>query len=41
MVVFPNPFQDQVTFQYTLNKADLVKLSLYDISGKPIAVIIN
>jgi len=41
IIIFPNPFKDNLTFQYTLDNEDLVKLSLFDISGKQIAMPID
>ncbi len=41
ITVFPNPFNDRLSFEYALEKDDPVQLSIFDISGKQIAVIID
>jgi hypothetical protein len=38
---FPNPFHGETTIQYTLPKAGQVNLSLFDISGRSVKVLVN
>ncbi len=39
--VFPNPFRNNITVQYSLNKASSVYLSLYDFNGKEVLVLVD
>ena len=36
LLVNPNPFQDQITVQYQLEKADKISIELFDIYGKKV-----
>lgn len=38
---FPNPFRDNATITFALNKAAHTNLAVYDITGKQVAVLIN
>ena len=38
---YPNPFNPQTSIEYSLAKSGLVKLIVYDILGKEIAVLVN
>jgi hypothetical protein len=37
MAIFPNPFQQQTTIQYQLDKTTSVTLEIYDVNGRRIA----
>ena len=39
--VFPNPFSNQTTIEFTLPDADFVTLSMYDITGKQLKTILS
>jgi hypothetical protein len=41
LVNFPNPFGSSTTIQYTLSGSAFVTLTIYDLSGKKIAVLFN
>ena len=36
MIAYPNPFSDQATIQFKLNKASDVSIAIYDITGKSV-----
>ncbi len=38
---YPNPFNPSTNISYTLNKAGIVRLSVYDVLGREIAVLVN
>jgi Tol biopolymer transport system component len=38
---YPNPFNPETTIEYALERADFVKLALYDILGREVAVLVN
>ncbi len=38
---YPNPFNPTTTINYTLDNSDLVKLSIYDLSGREIATLVD
>jgi Domain of unknown function (DUF4082)/Secretion system C-terminal sorting domain len=38
---YPNPFRDETTIQYTLPLSGPVSLTLYDISGRSVRVLVN
>jgi hypothetical protein len=38
---YPNPFNPSTTFSFSIPKAGIVKLSIYDIQGKAMAVLVN
>jgi hypothetical protein len=38
---YPNPFRNQTTIQYTLPQAGRVNLTLFDISGRTVKVLVN
>ena len=38
---YPNPFRNETTIQYTLPQAGQVNLSLFDISGRTVRVLVN
>jgi len=38
---YPNPFKDQTTFKYRLSENTNVNLSIFDLSGKKIATLVN
>jgi len=39
--IYPNPFKQNVTLQYEVKKPDIVKLSIYDLTGKEKKVVLN
>jgi len=39
--VYPNPVNDNINFEYTLNQASDVNISIYDITGKMQLVVLN
>ncbi len=41
LLSFPNPFHESNTIQFTLEKPGLTNLTVYDISGKQVAVLVN
>lgn len=41
VTVFPNPFNDNLTFRYALKESENVKLSILDMQGRQVALIIN
>ena len=38
---YPNPFNPSATISYTLDNSDLVKLSVYDLSGRQVATLVD
>ncbi|HMU42883.1 MAG TPA: T9SS type A sorting domain-containing protein [Ignavibacteriaceae bacterium] len=38
---YPNPFNNYTTIRYTLEKSNFVKLSVYDILGKEVKLLVN
>ena len=38
---YPNPFQNQTTFKFRINENSNVNISIYDITGKKVATVIN
>jgi hypothetical protein len=38
---YPNPFRNETTIQYVLPKAEQVNISLFDISGRTVKVLVN
>jgi hypothetical protein len=38
---YPNPFRNETTIQYTLAQGGQVNLSLFDISGRVVKVLVN
>ncbi|MBV6480063.1 MAG: hypothetical protein HGGPFJEG_02897 [Ignavibacteria bacterium] len=38
---FPNPFNPSTTIKFTIPNSSIVKLSVYDISGREVAVLVN
>lgn len=41
LLSFPNPFKESNTIQFTLQKAGFANLSVYDMTGKQVAVLVN
>ena len=41
LIIYPNPFQDQTSIQFELEKAGHVKIEIYDVAGKLITTIID
>jgi len=39
--VFPNPFADDITIQFTMKKQEPIEIELYDMVGKPIKTLYN
>ena len=39
--VFPNPYSDKLNIVYQLDKTSLVNVSVYDLSGKVVKVLVN
>ncbi len=39
--VFPNPFSDSASIRYSIQKSGLVKLSVFNLSGKEVLVLVN
>ena len=39
--IFPNPTKSDVTFNYTIEKESLIKISITDLNGKIVATILN
>ena len=39
--IYPNPFMDQTTIKFDLQSSQLVKLAVYDLSGKEVRVLTN
>jgi hypothetical protein len=37
----PNPFNDQTTISYTLRKANMVELAVFDVYGKKVKMLVN
>ncbi len=38
---YPNPFHNETTIQYTIPRHELVNISLFDISGRTVKVLVN
>lgn len=38
---FPNPFKNRTTFEYSIERAGIVSLKVFDITGREVAVLIN
>jgi len=38
---YPNPFNPSTTIKYAISKSDIVKLKVYDILGREVAVLLN
>ena len=38
---YPNPFRSETTIQYTIPQAGKVNLTLFDVSGRAVRVLVN
>jgi flagellar hook assembly protein FlgD len=40
-MVYPNPFEDELNFEFTLYESQNVTIDLFDVTGKLVAKILN